>query len=94
MENTDWTYDSVIEGDTATWILWIRTHNDVTLYTVTKQPATGIPSPPKNTGGWTSPKAARCACGDRGLEGEIYHFGGRLAKLKNPFVDSPGYKNP
>lgn len=93
MENTDWEYDSVIQGDTATWILWVRTHNNELQYNVTRQPTTGNPVPPSNTGCvWMSEKAARCSCGDRGLEGQIYHFGGGLAKLKNPFVDSPGYK--
>jgi hypothetical protein len=95
MENTNWEYDSVIEGDTATWILWVRTRNNELQYNVTRQPATGTPSPPDNNrpgGVWTNPDAARRACGDRGLEGQIRHWGGGLAKLKNPFVDSPGYK--
>jgi hypothetical protein len=95
MENTDWEYDSVIEGEKETWLLWVRTRNNELQYNVTRQPASGTPSPPSNShpgGVWMCPKAARIACGDRGLEGQIYHFGGGLAKLKNPFVDSPGYK--
>ena len=97
MESSEWVYDSVIEGENLksnqTWILWSRTKNGETRYTVTKQPDKGVPKPPKNViGTYGSEKCARIACGDRALEGEIYHWGGGLAKLKNPFVDSPGYK--